>query len=97
MGGSVAPDDDITSSQAVGTPARAGIDDEGMKNKPDTGRSARPYNEDAKDDDSYESGERPNEANQMQKPHAPVDESSVMEENMLPGTDRTDVKSTDGL
>lgn len=85
----------VTYTSSVGGSASA--DDEGMSEKPDTGRSARPYNEDAKDDDSYQPGERPNEAAQMQKPHAPVDESSVMEENMLPGTDRTDVKSTDGL
>ncbi len=86
VGGSVSPGES--------TP---GIDDEGMKNKPDAGRSARPYDVDAKDDDSYQPGERPNEAAQMQQPHEPVDESSTMEENMLAGTDRTDYKSTDGL
>lgn len=94
------PDDDLIPGQyegMTGTPGRAGIDDEGMDTNPDTGRSARPYDEDAKDDDSYKPGERPNEATQMQQPHEPVDESSVMEENMLPGNDRTDYKSTDGL
>lgn len=102
VGGSVSPDDDIEAGKAV--PGNqyeglsAGIDaNEGMKNQPDTGRSARPYNADAKDDDSYLPGERPNEAAQMQHPHGPVDESSVMEENMLAGTDRTETKSTDGL
>ena len=106
VGGSVSPDDNIEPGESTPGEAvpgnqyegmSAGIDDEGMKNEPNTGRSARPYNEDAKDDDSYQPGERPNEARQMQQPHPPVDESSVMEENMLAGTDRTDYKSTDGL
>lgn len=60
--------------------------DEGMKPHPNSGQSARPYNVDEKDDDSYRSSERPNEAQQMQNPHPPVDESSIMAENMLPGT-----------
>lgn len=90
----------VTYTSSVGgsiSSERAGIDDEGMSDKPDTGRSARPYDVDAKDDDSYQPGERANEAAQMQQPHEPVDESSTMEENMLAGTDRTEYKSTDGL
>ncbi len=101
IGGSISPDDNLEPGEAV--PGNqyeglsAGLEDEGMKVKPATGPSARPYDADAKDTHSYKPGERPNEAAQMQQPHEPVDESSVMEENVLAGTDRTETKSTDGL
>lgn len=76
----------------------AGIDDEGMENEPDTGRSARPYDVNAKDADTYQPGERPQEMAQAQsQPRELMDESSVKADDMLSDGDRSDQKSTDGL
>lgn len=81
----------------------AGPDDEGMstsgiKDQPDTGDSAHPYDVDAKAPDEYQPGERPEEAKETRNmPRERMDESSTMAENMISGTDRSDQKSTDGI
>jgi hypothetical protein len=72
----------------------AGPDDE----QPDTGDSAHPYDVNAKDNDEYQSGERPEEARETRKmPREMMDESSVQAQDMISGSDRSDEKSTDGL
>lgn len=72
--------------------------DEGMEDKPDTGDSAHPYDVNAKDNASYQPGERSEEAREAEKfPRQMSDESSVMAQDMISGTDRSDQKSTDGL
>jgi len=72
--------------------------EEGMKDEPDTGESARPYDVDAKDTDTYKPGERPQEAEEMrEQPRASMDESSVKADDMITGSDRSDQKSTEGL
>lgn len=76
----------------------AGPDDEGMEDKPDTGDSAHPYDVNAKDNASYQQGERPEEAQESERfPRQMADESSVMAQDMISGPDRSDQKSTDGL
>ena len=72
--------------------------EEGMENKPDTGDSAHPYDVNAKDQAENQPGERPEEAKEAQKlPREMADESSVMAQDMISGTDRSDQKSTEGL
>lgn len=72
--------------------------DEGMEDGPDTGQSALPYDENAKDTDTYQPSERPQESAQMQsQPREAIDESSVKADEFISGTDRSDQKSTDGL
>ena len=81
----------------------AGPDDEGMtatgpKDQPDTGGSGHPYDVSAKDADEYQPGERPEEAKETRNmPRERMDESSIMAENMVSGTDRSDQKSTNGM
>ena len=95
-----------TFTSAVGGIARANEpkagestpDDEGMEDKPDTGDSAHPYDVNAKDTASYQSGERSEEARESEKfPREMADESSVTAQDMISGPDRSDQKSTDGL
>ena len=75
-----------------------GMQNEGMNDKPDTGDSAHPYDVNAKDADSYQAGERPEEGKEAQKfPREMTDESSVTAQDMISGPDRSDQKSTDGL
>jgi hypothetical protein len=72
--------------------------DEGMEVDPDTGDSARPYDVNAKDTDSYQKGERPEEGREAQSmPREMMDESSIAAQDMISDTDRSDQKSTDGL
>ncbi|CCH51888.1 hypothetical protein BN8_00846 [Fibrisoma limi BUZ 3] len=72
--------------------------EEGMEDEPDTGDSARPYDVNAKDNDTYQPGERPQEATEMrEQPRASMDESSVKADDMITGSDRSDQKSTEGL
>ena len=76
----------------------AGPDDRGMEPDPNTGDSARPYDANAKDTDEHQPGERPEEAKQTKEmPRAMMDESSVMAQDMISGSDRSDQKSTEGL
>lgn len=66
--------------------------------QPDTGGSARPYDVNAKDNDEYQPGERPEEGRESRTmPREMMDESSVQAQDMIDGTDRSDQKSTDGL
>ena len=69
-----------------------------MDGKPDTGNSARPYDVNAKDTTENLPGERPEEAEEAKKlPRELADESSIMAQDMISGSDRSDQKSTDGL
>ena len=71
---------------------------EGMRVKPDTGDSARPYDVNAKDQPEHKPGERPEEAQEAQnQPRELADESSVMAQDMIDGPDRSDQKSTEGM
>ena len=71
---------------------------EGMQVKPNTGDSAHPYDVNAKDQPEHKPGERPEEAKEAQnQPRELADESSVMAQDMIAGTDRSDQKSTEGL
>lgn len=104
VGGFPSPDEDVEPGSVVPGNQYEGMStgvanaDEGMSENPNTGRSARPYDEDAKDDDSYQPGERPNEAVQMEsQPREMMDESSVKAGDIISGSDRSDQKSTDGL
>ncbi|AUD03357.1 hypothetical protein [Spirosoma pollinicola] len=99
---SVMPPDDLETSEPVAGTAyhgeAAGPDEEGMKDKPDTGDSARPYDVNAKDTHENQPGERPEEAKEAQSlPRELADESSVTAQDMISGPDRSDQKSTDGL
>lgn len=72
--------------------------EEGMEADPNTGDSARPYDVNAKDPAENQPGERPEEAQEMEKqPKEALDESSVKAQDMISGPDRSDQKSTDGL
>ncbi|MCK8492719.1 hypothetical protein M0L20_12700 [Spirosoma sp. RP8] len=93
---------DVKSGEAVqGTQYQglaAGPDDEGMEENPDTGDSAHAYDVNAKDADTYQPGERPEEKKESEKlPRELADESSVMAQDAISGPDRSDQKSTDGL
>jgi len=66
--------------------------------QPDTGNSAQPYDVNAKDNDEYQPGERPEEGRESRTmPREMMDESSVQAQDMIDGSDRSDQKSTDGL
>ncbi len=79
----------------------AGIDDtDGMTEKPDTGKSARPYDIDAQDTHSFQSGEMPQEtAQMMSQPREQLDESASKKADMAENesADPSEVKSTEGL
>ncbi len=77
----------------------AGSEDEGMDDQPETGDSSHPYDVKGNKDSSYQPGERPQESAQMMsQPRSTLDESGVKAEEMTgKNTDRSEVKSTDGL
>ena len=82
---------------AAGATAAPGTE-EGMEDKPDTGKSALPYDVNAKGTTENQPAERPEEAEEAKKiPRELADESSVMAQDMISGPDRSDQKSTDGL
>lgn len=77
----------------------AGSEDEGMDDQPETGDSSHPYDVKGNKDSSYQPGERPQEtAQMMSQPRETMDESGVKAQEMTgKNTDRSEVKSTDGL
>jgi hypothetical protein len=78
-----------------------GNSDEGMVDGPVTGPSARPYDVDENEDDSYQSRERPDESREMaSQPREAMDESAVKKQPMqesTPTDSPSDAKSTDQL